>query len=61
MNPGEVTPNNDWILEVLSDIKEFAQQHDLPLLGKQLSQVATIAEAEISSETVLPQPIGSQI
>ncbi len=60
MNPDQLRPNKDWILEVLSDIREFAQENDLPVLAKQLNAVATIAESEISSESAPPNLVRSQ-
>lgn len=39
---------NDWILDVLADLRQFAQSNDLPLLAEQLDDTALIAVAEIS-------------
>ena len=43
--------NSDWILEVLSELKLFAEQHDLPLLAEQLDDTAIVALSEIASKT----------
>jgi hypothetical protein len=40
---------NDWILDVLADLKEFASSADLPRLAEQLDDTALIALAEIAS------------
>jgi len=39
---------NDWILEVLSDLKCFADQNGLALLAHQLETTKKVAIAEIS-------------
>lgn len=41
---------NDWILDVLADLRSFAQSNDLPLLAEQLDDTALIAVAEISGK-----------
>lgn len=38
-----------WIIDVLADLKSFAQQNDLSLLAVQLEETALVASAEISS------------
>ena len=40
---------HDWILDVLADLKAFAQQADLPVLAEQLDDTALVALAEIAS------------
>ena len=40
--------NPDWILDVLSDLKQFAQQNDLAILAEQLDDTAILALSEIS-------------
>lgn len=40
---------NDWILDVLADLKTFADTNGLGALSQQLDDTATIAAAEISS------------
>ena len=39
---------NDWILDVLADLRRFAQLNDLPLLAVQLDETAIVANAELS-------------
>ena len=41
---------NKWIIDVLADLRTFAQQNDLPLLADQLVTVSHIAAVEIASE-----------
>lgn len=36
-----------WIIDVLEDLKAFAEQNKLPLLAQQLSLTSTVARAEI--------------
>lgn len=43
--------NNDWILDVLSDLKSFALANDLGALAEQLDDTTLIAAAEIVSQT----------
>ncbi len=38
-----------WILDVLTDLKEFAQDNDLPVLAGQLEDTTVIALAEMTS------------
>ncbi len=40
-----------WIIDVLADLKSFAQANDLVLLADQLEQTATVAAAEITSKS----------
>lgn len=40
---------SDWIIDVLADLRCFAQANDLPLLAEQLDDTALIAVAEIAS------------
>jgi hypothetical protein len=40
---------NDWILEVLQDLGQFADANGLPELSRQLRDVYISAEAEIAS------------
>ncbi len=39
---------NDWIKDVLADLRRFALQNDLPLLAVQLDETAVVAQAEIA-------------
>jgi len=43
--------NDKWIIDVLSDMKAFARQNDLPALADQLEDAALVAAAEIASKT----------
>ena len=38
-----------WIIDVLADLRSFAQENDLDLLADQLAQAAKVASAEIAS------------
>ncbi len=40
---------NDWILDVLSDLKAFATENGLLALADQLDEAALVAATEISS------------
>lgn len=42
---------NDWILDVLADLRVFAQANDLPLLAEQLDDTALIATAEFAAKS----------
>ena len=44
-------PHNDWILDVLADLKSFALANDLGALAEQLQDTTLIAAAEIASKT----------
>jgi hypothetical protein len=35
---------NDWIIDVLADLRTFAQKNDLPLLAVQLDETALVAK-----------------
>lgn len=39
---------NDWIIDVLADLRTFARKNDLPLLAVQLEETALIAQLEIA-------------
>lgn len=41
---------SDWILDVLADLRSFADANALPLLAEQLDDTALIAMAEIASK-----------
>jgi len=47
---------NKWIIDVLADLKAFAEKNDLPLLADQLGQTADVAAAEII-ETLPTAPL----
>ncbi len=38
-----------WIIEVLADLRAFADQNGLPLLAQQLEATTMVARAEIAS------------
>ena len=40
---------SDWILDVLADLRSFAQANDLPKLAEQLDDTALIATAEFAT------------
>jgi hypothetical protein len=48
-----------WIIDVLADLKTFAQSNDLPLLARQLDDCARVAAGEIA-ETSGGAPIKVQ-
>lgn len=39
----------DWILDVLSDLRRFAASNDMPVLVEQLDDTIIVASAEIAS------------
>lgn len=41
---------HQWILDVIVDLKSFAQQNALPDLADELARVAAVAEAEIDPD-----------
>jgi hypothetical protein len=41
---------HQWIIDVIVDLKTFAQQNDLPALANELALAADIAEAEIDPD-----------
>ena len=43
---------NDWIIDVLADLKTFASENGLLALASQLDETAMIAAAEIASHEV---------
>lgn len=43
---------NDWILDVLADLKAFAQSNDLPALAEQLTRSADMAAVEMASAQI---------
>ena len=40
---------NDWILDVLADLRAFAQKNDLSKLAAQLEDASLVAAAELAS------------
>lgn len=50
---------NDWILDVLADLKTFAARNDLGALAAQLDRTVTVAASEIAShEARALAPVG---
>jgi hypothetical protein len=47
----EMDPDKSWIIEVLSQIKDYAVESELPVLAEQLDEVAIIAMVEIAQRT----------
>lgn len=46
-----------WIIDVLADLRAFADQNDMPLLAHQLEATSTVAKAEMASlPEGAPQP-----
>ena len=41
-----------WIIDVLADLKTFAEQNNLPLLAAQLGETALVAMVEIAQVPV---------
>ena len=40
---------NDWILDVLADLRTFARENNLPQLAEGLGEASRIAAAELAS------------
>ena len=40
---------HDWILDVLADLRNFAERNQLPALAEQLQETALLAAVEIAS------------
>ena len=40
---------NDWIIDVLADLKSYAKKNGLSVLAKQLDETTLIAATEIAS------------
>nr|WP_241524078.1 hypothetical protein [Oceaniglobus indicus] len=40
---------NDWILDVLTDLKQFASRNDLSALAEQLERASAVAAFEIAT------------
>ncbi len=48
---------NDWILDVLADLKSYAQMNALPKLADQLAEVADTAAIELTSMERKARPV----
>ena len=44
--------NQEWILDVLTDLGAYARKHDLCALAEQLDDTRHVASAEIATRTV---------
>lgn len=42
---------NQWIIDVIVDLKSFAQQNELPILAEELARIAAVANAEIDPDS----------
>jgi hypothetical protein len=40
--------HNDWMIEVLADMRRFAEANGLPVLAETLAQTALVAASEIA-------------
>ena len=40
---------NDWIIDVLGDVRAFARRNEMPLLCAQLDEAMLVAAAEVSN------------
>ena len=40
---------HDWVIHVLSDLRQFAQQNELPLLSEQLDEAMMTAAVELAA------------
>ncbi len=40
---------NDWIVDVLADLRAYALEHDMPALSEQLDDARVIAATEIAA------------
>lgn len=48
---------NDWILEVLEDLRVFAQQNDLPAIETEIARVIPVARTELTTGAAADTPI----
>lgn len=46
-----------WIIDVLADLKTFAESNDLPLLAAELEECAQVAAGELT-EASAEDPVG---
>ena len=47
--------NNEWMLDVLADLRAFATRNGLNATGKQLDLAAAVAAAEMASKSEVAQ------
>ena len=45
---------HDWVIHVLSDLRQFAQQNELPLLSEQLDEAMMTAAVELAARADRP-------
>ena len=48
---------NDWMLDVLADLRCFADQNGLPVLSGELVRVSEVARREIRAEGTLNERV----
>jgi len=48
---------HEWILDVITDLRAFAKQNELPILAAQLDESALVASAEIRTAVGTNSPI----
>lgn len=41
---------HDWVFEVLSDLKDYAERNGLPALATKVDETVAVARAEIAAE-----------
>ncbi len=51
-------PHNEWILDVLADLKTFASTNGMRVLAEQLDDTKLIAAAEIASQKEEARSLG---
>ncbi|SFR99165.1 hypothetical protein [Yoonia litorea] len=42
---------HDWVIHVLSDLRQFAQQNEMPLLSEQLDEAMMTAAIEMADSS----------
>ena len=48
---------HDWVIHVLSDLRQFAEQNELPLLSEQLDEAMMTAAVELAARNDAPLPL----
>ena len=51
---------NDWILDVIEDLRRFADMNDMPQLSRQLEVTARVATRELNSDRPYA-PVGATV
>ena len=49
---------NDWVFDVLADLKSFAAANGLPRLAAKADEALKVAQAEIATQRARPEPEG---